>query len=208
MDSLLFSCSNDSFRSQGLTITATIALIVSFTIGGWAAFVSWSRLYWSFSRDGGLPFSNFTAKLSGEDAIPVNALTVCTGLNLAIGLLQLGASTALNALLGGASLCGKSSWALCFILLFWRGRDALDNDRWLNLGKFGYLIDGLAMLWAIWVCVWISFPLYIPVTPRSMNYASVVFAGIVLISVIYYVFGFSKRKILATPESDEQLADR
>lgn len=186
----------DSFESTALTITATLCIIISFAVANWAALTSWSRLYWSFSRDGGLPFSSFTAKLSKHEAIPVNALLVCTVLNLLIGLLQLGASTALNALLGGASLCGKSSWALCFAMLFWRGRDSLRQDRWLNLGKLGLPIDIIAFTWSIWVCVWLSFPLYIPVTPRSMNYASVVFAGICAISAGYYFLVYSKKKVL------------
>lgn len=183
----------DAFNSTGLTVTATICNILACACANFAALVSWSRLYWSFSRDGGLPFSAFTAKLSESESIPVNALTVCTILNLLIGLLQLGASTALNALLGAASLCGKSSWALCFAMLFWRGRDALDKDRWLNLGRFGLPIDIIAFIWAIWVCIWVSFPLYVPVTARSMNYASVVFAGICILSAVYYVLFFSRR---------------
>lgn len=184
---------HDAYNSTALTVISTLCIIITLIFANFAALTSWSRLYWSFSRDNGLPFSSFTAKLSKSESIPVNALTVCTALNILIGLLQIGASTALNALLGAASLCGKSSWALCFAMLFWRGRDALDKDRWLNLGRYGLAVDIIAFIWAIWVCVWVSFPLYIPVTAQSMNYASVVFAGICVISAGYYIFVFSKR---------------
>ena len=184
----------DAYNSEALSIIATVCVIIVFSIAGWAALTSWSRLYWSFSRDNGFPFSKFTARLSSSDSLPLNALYVNTFLVLAIGLVELGSSTALNALLGGASLCGKVSWGLSVALKLSKGRDALSADRWLNLGRVGYVIDVVSVIWAVWVCLWISFPLYLPVTPSSMNYASVVFAGVAALSIVYYFTGYKPRK--------------
>ncbi|KAK2743503.1 hypothetical protein FQN57_004800 [Myotisia sp. PD_48] len=183
----------DAYNSTALTVLATLCIIITFNIAAWSALTSWSRLYWAFSKDGGLPFSKFTARLSSSHSFPINALVVNTGLLIAIGAIQIGSTTALNALLGGASLCGKTSWALSIGLLLWRGRGTLDEDRWLKLGHFGYVIDVLAVFWAVWVCVWISFPLYIPVTAPSMNYATVVFAGVSFIGVVYYFVSYRRR---------------
>ncbi|OJD19126.1 hypothetical protein AJ78_00912 [Emergomyces pasteurianus Ep9510] len=183
----------DAYNSRALTILASVCVIITFNIAAWSALTSWSRLYWSFSKDGGLPFSTFTAKLSSFHRFPINALVVNTGLLIAIGAIQIGSTTALNALLGGASLCGKASWFLPIVLLLWRGRDALDKSRWLKLGRCGFVINVLAAIWAVWVSVWISFPLYIPVTAPSMNYAAVVFAGVSFVGTVYYFVRYRGR---------------
>ncbi|KAJ6189019.1 hypothetical protein N7519_003927 [Penicillium mononematosum] len=148
----------DAYDSKALSILASTFLIMCFTIAGWAALTSWNRLYWSFSRDRGFPFSQFSAKLSSSDDLPINALYINLLLIIALGAVQLGSTTAMNALLGGASLCGKSSFGIALALLLWRGRDSLPRDRWLNLGKYGVAVDAIAILWIVWMCIWISFP--------------------------------------------------
>ncbi|PIG85088.1 choline transport protein [Aspergillus arachidicola] len=102
----------DGYASKVLTAIASALIVVGFIIGSWAALVSWSRLYWSFSRTNGFPFSHFTEKTT--DGVPVNALILGTVLTIAIGAIQLGSSTALNAVLGGASLCSGLSWIVVF----------------------------------------------------------------------------------------------
>lgn len=120
----------DSFDNTGMTMFAGIACVLINMLAGWASFLSWNRLYWSFSRDDGFPLSGWTKKLSNVDSIPVNAMYVNIILLCGIGAISIGSSIAINALLGGASLCGKGCWTLVFIFIFWRGRDkALDKRR-------------------------------------------------------------------------------
>jgi hypothetical protein len=82
------------------------------------------------------------------------------------------------------------TFSVPFALLLWRGRTTLDERRWLNLGRLGYVVDWIGLIWMAWVCVWTSFPLYIPVTATSMNYASAVFGVVVCISAVFYVFSY------------------
>lgn len=103
---------------------------------------------------------------------------------VAIGAMQLVYTTAMTALVTGASPCGKSSFGLVLVLLLWRGRDALTQESWLDLGKSGLPLDIVALTWVVRMCVWMSFPLYVPVTPSSMNYARLVFAGVSLASTV------------------------
>jgi choline transport protein len=107
-----------------------------------------------------------------------------------LGSLQLEAPTVLNAILGATSLCGTVPFSVPFALLLWRGRTTLDQRRWLNLGRLGYVVDWIGLIWMAWVCVWTSFPLYIPVTTVSMNYASAVFRVVVCISAMFYIFSY------------------
>lgn len=48
-----------------------------------------------------------------------------------------------------------------------------------SLGKFGFLVNGICLCWIAFAVVLFSFPVSLPVTAASMNYASVVFAGYV-----------------------------
>ncbi|KAE8347562.1 hypothetical protein BDV24DRAFT_146407 [Aspergillus arachidicola] len=181
----------DGYPSKVLTAIAGALIVVGFIIGSWAALISWSRLYWSFSRTNGFPFSHFTEKTT--DGVPVNALIPGTVLTIAIGAIQLGSSTALSAVLGGASLCSGFSWIVVFSFRVWRGNDALDPQRWLNLGKWGRPLSGFAILWNMWTLAWASFPLFLPVTLSSMNWSSLVAVGVVVISFVYYILFYRYR---------------
>jgi choline transport protein len=61
------------------------------------------------------------------------------------------------------------------------------------LGRLGYVVDWIGLILMAWICVWTSFPLYIPVTATSMNYASAVFRVVVCISAMFYVFSYRYR---------------
>lgn len=101
-------------------------------------------------------------------------------LTLGIDAIQLGSTTALNALLGGAVIRGTTTYIIVITLALCRGSSYLTSDRWLGLGWRGTAIRAVAMTWCAFVSVWLCFPLYLPVTLGTMNWASVVFVGVVL----------------------------
>lgn len=176
----------DSSRSRALATIASILMIVGGYLAAVATFTSWNRLYWSFAREGGLPFSRAMSKLSTRDALPVNAMLVNYVLTLGLGTIQLGSLTALNALAGSAVVCTTLTYSLLFGLLLWRGRNFLNADRWFNLGRFGNVAYVVAMVWCMFVTVWLCFPLYLPVTLPYMNWTSVVVVGISALSIGYW----------------------
>lgn len=186
----------DGYRMMPLTITATAMTLCCLFVSGSAAFISWSRLYWSFSRKGGLPFSGTMSKLSRVDSLPVNALLLCCLLAIALGAISIGSQVAMKAFLGGASLCILSSLAASIGLGLYRGRRTFNRARWLNLGgKVGDIIHWIALLWSIFMMVIMSVPLYRPVNLANMNWSVVVYGGIMALSGIYYVVFFSKNKL-------------
>lgn len=70
----------NAFRSLPLTITTTAVMIYGFFVSSTAALITWSRLSWSFSRDGSLPFSGTMSRPTSRDNLPVYALCGNTGL--------------------------------------------------------------------------------------------------------------------------------
>lgn len=181
----------DGLRSDALFNIAMTAVLVTMFIASVAGYTSWNRLYWSFSRGNGLPFSKFTAKLSGADHIPVNAVIVNFFMVVVLGALGVGSLTALNAIFGSSAICALSSYSVVLFLAIRRGREFLDPSRWLNLGRAGLPMQYIALGWAIFASIWLCFPLYLPVTPEYMNWSVVILTGIVVVATGYYV-GFRK----------------
>ncbi|KAK5312084.1 hypothetical protein LTR93_011475 [Exophiala xenobiotica] len=176
----------DSCRSNALATIGTVGVILSFYIANVSTFTSWSRLYWSLSRENQFPFSKSTSKLSAADSLPCNAMVVNLVLVLALGAIQLSSLTALNAILGGAVVLTTVSYALTLDCALYRGRDYLPSKRWLNLRQFGTPVIYVALVWCLFISVWLCFPLYLPVTPEYMNWASVVVVGVLVAATIYW----------------------
>lgn len=86
----------NAFHSLPLTIVTSSVIIYSFFVAAAASLITWSRLYWSFSREGALPFSGTMSKLTSLDSLPVNALCWNTFLVIAIGAISIGSSTAVS----------------------------------------------------------------------------------------------------------------
>jgi amino acid transporter len=99
----------DACRSTAISVIPCVALIVGLFLGGTAAFTSWNRLYWSFAREGGLPFPRAMSRLSSQDAIPLNALVVNLALLIGIGAIQIGSLVSL--LLDESSFCQSETAA-------------------------------------------------------------------------------------------------
>ncbi|KAF2160549.1 hypothetical protein M409DRAFT_37684 [Zasmidium cellare ATCC 36951] len=188
----LLNVLKDGLRSDALFCIATTAIILTIFVATLATFTSWNRLYWSFSRTNGLPFSAATSKLVSKDRIPMNALIVKLVLTVALGAIGIGSLTALNAIFGSSAILALLSYLLNLIMAILRGRESLNPNRWLNLGRWGLPLQVVAAVWCVFASVWLCFPLYLPVTPDTMNWTVVIAPGIVILAFGYYAI-FRKR---------------
>lgn len=187
----------NAFNSQTLVTIACILTIVVLTICTSNCLTSWSRLYWAVSQDEMIPFHSWTSRLSGNSRLPVHALVIGAVFANAITAIYCGNSIATNAILGCVSILSSWSFILVLVLLLVKGRDhALPADRYLNLGRYGFVLNVVAIVWTIFIMIWLCFPLYLPVTPESMNYSSVVSLGFTVVSGLYWVMVYAKRKVL------------
>lgn len=186
----------DSLDSLSLTIIGTLVFIIVFASTCATVMTVATRCWWSFAREGGLPFSPFLAQINSYWHLPVNAICVCCTLLLCIGLIQLGSTTALNAIIGGLILCLFSSYCIPIIGLLIKGRNSLPPARYFNLGVFGVVINVISVCWCVMMIVWLSLPLYLPVTAASMNYAAAVFAAVLFLSTVNW-FAYSRKTYVA-----------
>ena len=170
-----------------------------------------SRATWSFARDKAIPYSTFFGKVNHGflEGVPLSAYLLSTMVQVLLGLIFLGSSTAFNAFVGVAVMCLGVSYALPVLLsVLNRRREVLDAPY--SLGHWGYFINCIAVLWVFFEMVLFSMPAVIPVTSTSMSewdtrrfftfflleqsltailidYASVVFVGFASISAAWYL---------------------
>lgn len=72
----------------------------------------------------------------------------------------------------------------CVALKRLRGQ-SLPRSRW-SLGRFGLPINIVAFVYSCFTMIFICFPVTTPVEAKSMNWAIVMFTGVLSIALVYY----------------------
>jgi amino acid transporter len=78
-------------------------------------------------------------------------------------------------------------------------REKIEFGPW-TLGRWGLPINIFAACYTLIAIVFTFFPPSVPVTKQSMNYSCVVYGGVILGGLVYYVT--RARKIYAGPSLD------
>lgn len=119
--------------------------------------------------------------------IPVNALLLVLVISLIISALNFGSYVALNAIisLSNAALLFSYTLAIgCVRLKRWRNETLLPR-RW-SLGRWGSLINDVALAFLTISFVFSFFPGNPKPAPEDMNWAVVIFAFVLLAAGGYY----------------------
>jgi amino acid transporter len=178
----------DSLHSLPLSIIGTLIFIICFACASITLLTTFTRIWWSLAREGGVPFSKFMARISDSSQLPINSIIFSVIACSLIGLLELGSATALNAILGSAVLCIFFSYAIPIACSLMSKRSAFERPHYFNLGKaLGTALNLISVVWIIFVFVWLCFPLYLPVTMDNMNWAVLACAVVLLISGINWL---------------------
>jgi amino acid transporter len=170
---------------------------------GVGALTAASRCTYAFARDGAIPGSSLWKKVSKRFDIPLWALILSTVVDCLLGMIYFGSSAAFTSFTGVATICLSTSYGMPILISLIRGRQAVKNSSY-SLGKFGFAINVLTVLWICLAVVLFCMPVSLPVEPATMNYASVVFAGFALISVIWYLV--RGRKMFKGPPVPQDVA--
>lgn len=184
----------------GASILALCVTLIALAANA-AGTTSTSRTAWAFARDRGLPSSAFLSMVNPTLKVPVRMVLVVTFLQMLLGLIYMGSSTAFNAVLSMAILGMYASYFSPILFMFMYGRRVSASVvRGMGTGVFslgprlGPVVNVVAMMWLLLAMVFSTFPTVMPVTPENMNYCVVVTMGWVLIgAVYYYLFNGKKR---------------
>jgi len=148
--------------------------------------VAASRTTWAFARDDAIPLARLWARVDRRLGVPVWALVLLTVVQMLLGLINLGSSSAFTAFASVGVIGLAVSYAIPIATSLLHGRREVSKARW-NWGPIvGPIINVVALCWIAFELVLFSMPTALPVTKESMNYASVVFVGFLTISAIWY----------------------
>jgi amino acid transporter len=143
----------------------------------------------------GLPFARHLSKVEKKRSIPTTSILATTFFLALLGLINIGSTSAFNAILSLATVGLQISYLMPIILLLWRRARSPSTLLYgpFQLGKAGFSINIVAVLYLTFTCIFLLFPPYQPVTPQNMNYASLVLGVVLVFSIFYWIWRGGKR---------------
>lgn len=156
--------------------------------------VAASRTTWAFARDEAIPMSNIWARIDDRFGTPLNALMLLTGVQMLLGLINLGSTSAFTAFVSVGVIALAVSYAMPIGISLYYKRSEVRKAKWSCGPLLGLVSNIVALVWIAFELVIFSMPTVLPVTPVSMNYASVVFIGFLIICAVWYFLYGKKSK--------------
>ncbi|KGO44536.1 Amino acid/polyamine transporter I [Penicillium expansum] len=163
-----------------------VPLLVLGVICGVGCATATSRCTWAFARDGAIPGSKWWKVVNRRLEIPLNAMLLGMIIEILLGLIYFGSSAAFSAFSGvGIILLTLSYGCPVAVSLILRRRQHLKHAGF-NFGHLGTFCNIVTVGWTLLAIPLFCMPTNKSVTVNTMNYAVVVFMGIVLISGVWY----------------------
>ncbi|KAI7347678.1 amino acid transporter-like protein [Hortaea werneckii] len=186
----IFYNATGSRAASSVMVAIVITLLISCCFSEVATA---SRQLWSFARDKGLPASSWLEKVQPGWNIPLRAVVVSFVVVLLLSLINIGSTTALRSIssLGAVAILG--SYLVTIGTLIWRRvfGTPLPARRW-SLGRYGLAVNVIAVCFVLPLFVFAFFPLTKEVDRETLNYASVMFVGVLFIALVYYMHGMTE----------------
>ncbi|TGO35062.1 hypothetical protein BHYA_0172g00250 [Botrytis hyacinthi] len=182
-------------NTAGATIMVLVVCFIAVAANA-AGCTSTSRTYWAFARDSATPYSKYFAHISPTTQVPVRAIVALTIVEMLLGLIYLGNSTAFNAIVSMSVLGMYASYLVPIIYMIIYGRKKIRKSQYgpFRLGDtLGLIVNVIAVVWLLVAIVFCTFPSVQPVTAQNMNYSVVVMGGWLFFGAIFY-FCFGRRE--------------
>jgi len=206
-------------RNRAATTAMCCSMVIMSSLATIPLITSSSRMLWSLARDKGkspvdslhfeisansaasvaFPFSRIFSTIDPKRQVPTNAILLTALFLIVLGLVNIGSTTAFNAIVSIAVLGLELSYLLPIVLMLWRRITApsdLSPAVW-SLGKWGVPINLFSVVFLTFTSIFLLFPPYQPVTAANMNYASLIFGAVCIFSIVYWFI--SGRKIYQGP---------
>ena len=113
--------------------------------------------------------------------LPLNALVLVGTIGVCIALIYIASATAFNGIIALQALALHISYIFPILfMLIRRIRGPPPPYGPFSMGKFGIPFNTAALLYVIFVVIWMPFPQILPVTADNMNYSGPIFLAVVL----------------------------
>ncbi|KXL51510.1 hypothetical protein M433DRAFT_60067 [Acidomyces richmondensis BFW] len=172
-----------------LTVGLLFLQLLLLMVSNVAYQASTARQTFAFARDGGMPFSRWIGHVNSRYHLPVNAVILTALITIAISLINFGSSIAFNAILSLAAVAQMATYSISITCVLWRRISCphtLPKSQW-TLGHYGIPVNALGAVYSWFSFFWAFWPQATPVDATSMNYSSVMFGGVLVFSLIYYL---------------------
>lgn len=146
-----------------------------------------SRTTWAFARDDAIPLARIWSKVSPGLGVPVWALVLVTVVQMLLGLINLGSTSAFTAFVSVGVQALQVSYGIPIALSLFNKRVQVSQARWKLPSIVGTVANAVALCWIAFEVVLFSMPTVLPVDKTTMNYASVVLMGFMALAAVWYV---------------------
>lgn len=186
--------------SPALSIVLNVILFLLIYAGNITALATCAREMLAFARDKGLPFAKLIGRMDPKWNIPFNAVYITSVAVVLLSLINLDSTLAFNIIVSLSLLGLLSTYMISIgcVLLKRLKREPLPPARW-SLGRYGLAINAFAFFYSAFIIVFSCFPTNLPVDLSTASWAPLVWAGVILISVGFYV-AYGKRTYTAPVE--------
>ncbi|KAK7409672.1 hypothetical protein QQX98_008187 [Neonectria punicea] len=171
---------------KATTAMITGLFVISFSVN-LANIASVSRLTWAWSRDGGMPA--YFAYVSPKHRVPIRSIILTVFLVCALCLLNIGSSSyvAFGAITSLSSMALYISYAIAISSILYArfNSDGVKLGEW-NLGRYGIYVNSFALVYTLYIIVFLPFPSTLPVTAANMNYCGPVMVVVLLITLVLW----------------------
>ncbi|CAF0929141.1 unnamed protein product [Adineta steineri] len=175
----------DNF-GRSWTLVLMCILLITCWLCGLLTVTATSRMIYGFSRDNALPWSHVWQKIHPRLACPLNGVWLACLIGFLFGLPYLVNSTAYTAITSFCTICIYVAYGLP-ILCKLLSPIAFSHGPF-HLGRCSSYLNVIALLWICLIVVLFVLPPEHPVTATNMNYSSVGFGTILLVSSFVYIF--------------------
>ena len=162
-----------------LVLAITVFCSISITVAA-------SRCTWAFARDDAMPGSKIFSRVNDTLGVPLWALGLTTLVQMLLGLIYLGSSSAFLAFVSVGVMALAVSYAIPICVSLLHRRKEVNGARFTCGPILGTIVNVVAVAWIAFEVVLFSMPVALPVTEVTMNYASVVYVGFLVLAGIWY----------------------
>jgi choline transport protein len=174
--------------SNGAATAMSTAIVLMATLATIPLVASAARTLWSLARDNAFPFSRPISRVDERRGIPTIAIALTIFFLMLLGILNIAATTAFNAILSLSVVGLYLSYLLPIMAILWRRTSRPTTLPYgpFKLRKWGVALNVVSILYTVFCCIFLLFPPYRPVTAQNFNYAPVVLGGVLCLSAVYW----------------------
>ncbi|CAK47173.1 uncharacterized protein An18g00960 [Aspergillus niger] len=175
-----------STGSKGAAVVLSSMMAILQACAGLAGISSGSRMLWSFSREQAIPGWRWVRQVNQRTLVPFHSTLVVVVAAGLLSLINIGSAVVLNIILSLVLEAFFASYMISLTLLLYRG-GVLNWGPFRVKGWLGTANNIFAIAYSIIMMFFGCWPPENHPAPKNINYSIVIFAGVTLISIIYYV---------------------